>query len=737
MNNIYNVAGKGKAAGTAKLIGVSALILVFGVVPLALAQEKTPEQLKAEKEEKIANHLKRAEELRGGGRYEEAILEYQSALLIEDRPEIRMGMGDTYLQKEPPDVYRAIATYHEILKKFPDFARARGALEAISKEYHVRALKLSSAGSLTESIEPFKVAIAAKPDAVEIRRQLKDVFRKLIRYDEAVEQLRGMLRGMEEHRDLYTKGDIFQTRKELALLLSWRRRFDEAIAEYNTMLQERPNDVETMNGLARVISWKGNYEEALDIYRQILELDPKYNKARLGISSIYGWQQKYDASISIAEEVFENDPNKEDRRYAYYQLGRVYSWKGDYEKAIETYKEVLSREPDDVYANVGIGRVYNWQGDYDRAVQYYLRALKVDPRTVEAEPLVEANLGLADIYMKKLEVEKAKRYYRAALAIDPGNENARNGLANAFAVRRNTATLASTIEVTDFGGGATSTKVSPKVGLLYAFDNTFSMFIFLTPAFYADNPSNMYTAINVGGTYQAPSLTAYTYSLTQAITPAFGPIQTYNLELVQSFYVAAWENTPLGFVNKTVPGLGYTLNIQPFKGDIRYLSYIHTLAPNITYYFIPELNLQVKGFLSFTLNDPTKHFVKLDEGGKAVYKEKDYFDATSQSLSASLTFDTLTFFSITASASYTPYSYSEEVLEAKYVSHLPERDRIQRIDSSSYGFSGSTSLILFDVYELTAGYGWTHKDNHRNEDYSKVTGSANTQELSIGLSYSF
>ena len=53
-----------------------------------------------------------------------------------------------------------------------------------------------------------------------------------------------------------------KTRLKLAEMLSWAKKYDESIAEYNTILNVIPGDVQVRRKYAFTLIWAGKHNEA-------------------------------------------------------------------------------------------------------------------------------------------------------------------------------------------------------------------------------------------------------------------------------------------------------------------------------------------------------------------------------------------------------------------------------------------------------------------------------------------
>ena len=82
------------------------------------------------------------------------------------------------------------------------------------------------------------------------------------------------------------------TMMEDARTKAFSKDYDGAIAIYDTMLREDPDNLDALNGKARVLSWKGEYESAAGLYESVLKGDPDNVESIAGLADIHAWQKK-------------------------------------------------------------------------------------------------------------------------------------------------------------------------------------------------------------------------------------------------------------------------------------------------------------------------------------------------------------------------------------------------------------------------------------------------------------
>ncbi len=132
-----------------------------------------------------------------------------------------------------------------------------------------------------------------------------------------------------------------------------------------------------------------------------------------------------EASLSIRKEISGEDNS--DTATTYNNIGIVYAYLGDYDKALEYYNKALSilqkilgeEHPDTAMSYNNIGTVYAYLGDYDKALEYYNKALSIRQKVLGEEHPDTAmsynNMG--SVYDELGDYDKALEYYDKALSI--------------------------------------------------------------------------------------------------------------------------------------------------------------------------------------------------------------------------------------------------------------------------------------------------------------------------------
>ncbi|MBI5428791.1 MAG: tetratricopeptide repeat protein [Nitrospinae bacterium] len=106
------------------------------------------------------------------------------------------------------------------------------------------------------------------------------------------------------------------------------------------------------------------------------------------------------------------------------------SLKGDDEKAVAIFKEILSAEPANFYAHNNLGMVYAKLGKTDLALESYKAALKINPKFS-----MTLN-NISRIYKQRGEYGEAETYLKKAIQEFPSMEIAHANLGEIYLIQK-------------------------------------------------------------------------------------------------------------------------------------------------------------------------------------------------------------------------------------------------------------------------------------------------------------
>ena len=214
----------------------------------------------------------------------------------------------------------------------------------------------------------------------------------------------------EYKKALEIKPDLIEARSNLANIYFKTGRFDDAKREYELVKKSAPQlklgQIE--NNIGCIYEVEGNWDRALESYRLALKLDPKLNFTHFNIAKIYQAQGKLQLS---AKEVLDSLP----------EISNVSGKNYDYHALVVSYlKSEKLTAPAKLYNDLGLE--FAGRGLLQEAVFSFKRALELEPRSADWH----FNLGLA--YWKMGLKKESVLAIKQALKINPNHLRAKGFL---------------------------------------------------------------------------------------------------------------------------------------------------------------------------------------------------------------------------------------------------------------------------------------------------------------------
>lgn len=200
---------------------------------------------------------------------------------------------------------------------------------------------------------------------------------------------------------------------------------------------------------ALVNAGSGNWNEVIADCQEALTLDPKNLDAKIMLANAFGVSKQHEKAIKYLKEALKQAPEKQaiypllakeymnmDNRYkeaervmlellnrdteaivAYYYLGAIYgAYLKDTKRAINIYKKILDREPENFQVIDAISQLYLESSRPKEALEMLLRLEKRQPNDIALK------LKIAQIYYKLKEREKAISRFEDILAKNPDSD---------------------------------------------------------------------------------------------------------------------------------------------------------------------------------------------------------------------------------------------------------------------------------------------------------------------------
>ena len=217
--------------------------------------------------------------------------------------------------------------------------------------------------------------------------------------------------------------DSVYLKRELAGVLLMQKNTAEAVALLESMLQQHPDNVETLILAGRVYQSINEPDKAIDAFSRVLEHDTGQEDVYLILGGLLMDREAYPEAKAVYERLVANFPGS----YAgYFFLGRITALEGDYATAKAYFEKTLALEPNLLESRFALGELYETKQKYTSAAKTYREILNTDPDNLQASIALayvdllrgakkKAAAAFADLGRKSIEdpdvVRTLVRYY--------------------------------------------------------------------------------------------------------------------------------------------------------------------------------------------------------------------------------------------------------------------------------------------------------------------------------------
>ncbi len=181
----------------------------------------------------------------------------------------------------------------------------------------------------------------------------------------------------------------------------------ERLESLGYLRQDTPN---SHNNRGMLLLNQGKYDAAISEFEQAIRASEDLGMARLNIARALYKKKDYESAITTLNECLSRQPRSKEAENL---LGNIAMDQKQYAEAERRFKTALLYEPHFTDAHNSLGILYNRQGRVDDALEEFLEVVAVDPEYAEALN----NIGI--IYKEQGRVQDAIASFRKAIAADP------------------------------------------------------------------------------------------------------------------------------------------------------------------------------------------------------------------------------------------------------------------------------------------------------------------------------
>lgn len=227
-------------------------------------------------------------------------------------------------------------------------------------------------GGMRRAIEEYVTAVDINKKDYKSYFKIAELLRDLGKKDEAIEMLQTLIK---------TKPDCYEGSCLLGQLLCEEERFKEAANVYNEALIYKPGEFDLYYNLGIVYTRLSDFQTAKEMYEKAASINHKMYGVNYQLGLIAFIQRDYET----AEKYFENSLYDDLEAMSYYQLAKIYVYKGEKDKAINFLNKAIELEP-------GFLKLAEKENAFEKIKQHITVSVKMDENELTDEELIEEEL---------------------------------------------------------------------------------------------------------------------------------------------------------------------------------------------------------------------------------------------------------------------------------------------------------------------------------------------------------
>ena len=358
----------------------------------------------------------------------------QAIAVAPNRSESYLLMALLQLRSNHPD--QAEASFKKAIEVDP---KSTGAQLALGGFYQTR-------NRLPEAEQQFHNAIASDPGNPGPRAALVRLLMIEGKKSEVESFLQQTKRDIPDKSEGYRMlGDFYFANGDL----------DKAIAEYASLFNDHPKDVQVKKNYIQLLILKNRLDEATKLNNEVLKASPRDVDALVYRAQVQLRQHDAAGATESLQSALTNDP---DNAVAHYQLGIAFDQQHNESRAESEWREAVRLRPDLTDAQRALAALALRRGDVDGLIAtaqqiiaaqpysadgYLLKGIAEIARQKYADAQQDAQLAMqkapqspapyvqmGNINLAQRRFAEAEKYYQGALDKDPNSADGLSGFMN-------------------------------------------------------------------------------------------------------------------------------------------------------------------------------------------------------------------------------------------------------------------------------------------------------------------
>ncbi len=202
--------------------------------------------------------------------------------------------------------------------------------------------------------------------------------------------------------------------------------FEAVKSLYERCLALNPKSAVIYYELASYYVQRQQYQKSIEYAIQAVKLEPQnlWYKALLGV--LYKQTSQYTKAIKIYSSLIKNHPERID---FYYELAYLNLYRNNINKALSVFDEIEQRFGLDETVVLEKERIYSYKGQYEKAEKEIKKLIQSNPGEIRYHGM------LAELYISQNKLDKAQEVYNKMLQIDSTNGLVNLSLADFYRIK--------------------------------------------------------------------------------------------------------------------------------------------------------------------------------------------------------------------------------------------------------------------------------------------------------------
>ncbi len=159
---------------------------------------------------------------------------------------------------------------------------------------------------------------------------------------------------------------------------------------WSDAFRKAPGKVRTTNNLAKALIDENNCQDAIEFLKMAIEKDPHYAEPHYNLGLCYVRSGRYERALESFKKVVDimevllrghygEPPSLELLASSHGYIANIYTLKGEYQKAVEHFKDALKYAPESVTLHYNLALTLKRAGRRNEAIEEFKRVLELNP----------------------------------------------------------------------------------------------------------------------------------------------------------------------------------------------------------------------------------------------------------------------------------------------------------------------------------------------------------------------